>query len=126
MTRTEAVATHERTSSAVLDFDAMPLESGMGGDPWRIALAVIIRRYARLTDATAGLREILEKWPTPALLAKAREYDVTAILVGISLCGRRARTIIALSQMWIGDDWDTIMDLPGGGKQVCEAIEEWC
>ncbi len=125
LTREGAKLLQTRRQGAHLSFSEKPIESGMGGCPWRIAVAVIVRRLAAEIEARRVLALLLERWSTPEALASAQPIALTAILSTLNNYHRRARALLTLSKKWVGDDWATVLNLPYCGLAVADAIWQY-
>lgn len=103
------------------------LEAGMGGCPWRVGVAVLVRYLSKGTKVSLVLGHILTTWWTPEKLAGARQTSVYELMLDhkIEYGGRKARNVIEWSQGWLGE-WATVYDLPHAGKAVVEAIAKHC
>ena len=96
-----------------LDYWLDPFESGMKGCPWRIMASAILSIHASVEDARHKMKIVMELWPTPELLGSVRPERVAGQLFPMTRHGRRARALVGMSKVWVSDDWETIIDLPG-------------
>lgn len=118
LTRSEAKQATKEAQLRSPNYCVEPLEAGMGGCPWRILVASILgndsgarlghRWQPRLANTLA---EVLTRWGTPEELAGAKPYEVAMVVCTLPIGHRRARAITLLSKQWVGEEWDTIVDL---------------
>jgi len=109
----------------LLNFEAQPIESGMLGCPWRILICSVVRFNAVQDTARSSIANILDRWPCPERLAKAKGDKVYEFTMPLNMGFRRARRIIKLSRAWLGDEWDTVLDLPAISKLALTSLERY-
>ena len=64
---------------------------------WRMLVACVLLNRTRGTVAGQTLDAVLERWPTPALLARAAYSDVMNVIMPCGLWVRRSHSLVALS-----------------------------
>jgi len=122
--------TRERCRSVVVTappvFDSSPIQAGLGGCPWRVAVASILLCRTRRCQMQGVLATLFAKWPTPGDLARADESTLEALVRPCGLHRTRARQLIRFSNRWLGDAWTDMRDLPGVGTYVADAVSIFC
>lgn len=110
-----------------LNWSAWPLQTGLGGCPWRVALCAMLLRRTKRTAAEPVLRRILEQWPTPELLAQANSRDLEALLQPLGLQRTRARQMITFSDAFaFSVAWKELYELNGVGPYVADSVGLAC
>lgn len=106
------------------DYSAVPLQAGLGGDPWRVLVASVLLNRAARRQAETSLRAILSVWPARVDVAEA-DFDVlTALCRPCGLQQRRAKTIRRAARDW--DSVDRLDQLYGVGPYVTDAVGLFC
>jgi adenine-specific DNA glycosylase len=103
-----------------------PLQLGLGGCPWRVAVASVLLNRTSHVQVRPALHRLLMRWPTARHLAAAKPWDVAEVVAGCGLQNRRSRLLVAMSQRWLSDDWTDARDLPGFGPYVSDAVGLFC
>ena len=111
---------------ANVSFTARPLQSGLGGYPWMVAVASILLNRARWLQAAPVLANLIGEWPTPEMLALADAAHLERIVRPCGLHHNRARVLIRMSGLWNSSAWADIRDLPGVGVYVADAVGLFC
>lgn len=109
-----------------LDFKARLLQDGLGGCPWRVAVASILCNKTRRTCVDSVLEELLNRWPTPVALAAADRAELAQLLRPLGLQHQRAKTLVRFSFEFCADHWEDFRDLPGVGPYVADAVGLVC
>lgn len=104
-------------------FDLSPIQLGLGGSPWHIAVASIALRKTR--DDSATIASVFRSWPTP-LHMESSDTELERVLQPLGLQRVRARSIQQLSRKWYLDTWDDLSDLSGVGDYVSDAVSLFC
>lgn len=110
------------TASKSLDYNADPLQTGMGKCPWRVAIASMLCQRTKRIHAQPVLERILTQWPTHMYLAAASQADVASELQSLGLHNYRARNICRFSTEVFDGAWSDFRDLPGVGPYVNDAV----
>lgn len=106
-----------------LRFDLSPVQVGLGGSPWHVAVAsIMLCRVARKAHIIA---EAFRVWPTPELM-EASDVELEELLQPLGLQRQRSRSIQLLSRKWRLDTWDELGDLSGVGAYVNDAVGLFC
>jgi ribonucleotide reductase class II len=114
-----------RHRAAQWDVSSNPLQFGLGGCPWRIAIASLLLSRTNHKRVRPILAQLLKRWPTPKSLAVLDPWVLSRILHPLGYVERRTRTLIAMSKMW-DREWETLLDLPGVGPYVADAVAIFC
>jgi A/G-specific adenine glycosylase len=109
-----------------LDFDAQPIQSGLGGCPWRVCVASILLNRTRRTVMQPVFMRLLEVWPNPCALAQADRGLVARLLRPLGFQHTRATRLIRFSHEFLDSDWEDLRDLPGVGPYVADAVGLVC
>ena len=126
LTRDDAITLYYYRHYQPLDLKARPLAAGMGGCPWRVCLATILSGGGVGTQQAAkALPRLLEHWPDPQSLGSASELDVGRAL-RLRDQFAKGRTVVALSRVWSTGQWANVLELPGVGLRVYQALIEYC
>lgn len=107
-------------------FDGTLLQSGMGCDVWRVAIASMLLCRTRRVQAEPVLRELLLRWPDAPSLCRAETYALEAIVRPCGLQRNRARQLSRFSCSYLGDSWGYFHELPGVGVYVTDAVAVFC
>lgn len=110
---------------AVPDFDARPIQAGMGGDPWRVAVASVLLCRCRGTQVRPVLRQLLTLCTSPAALAAIDTGQLETTVRPCGLHQQRARQLTRMSSLWY-TMWDSLRRLPGCGAYVNDAAGVFC
>jgi len=102
------------------------LQSGMGGCPWRTAVASMLCVRTRRYQAEPVLRMLLEQWPSAADLARASAEELYSLLQPLGLARSRVRQLQRFSVEYLADWWDNLEELTGVGTYVGDAVELVC
>jgi endonuclease III len=108
-------------TSDELSFLARPLQIGMGGCPWRAAIASMLLCRTRRAQAQPALQELLKLWPTAAELARSGE-ELEEVVRPCGLHRNRARQMRRFSNQYLGDSWVLLRELTGVGRYVHDAV----
>lgn len=111
-------------SSNALRFDLKPIQLGLGGCPWRVAVASVLLCRTRRVQMEPILERLFRSWPDPGSLARADRLE--ALIQPCGFQNRRAHQLRRLSELWLTDSWDDLRDLPGVGKYVADAVGLVC
>ena len=118
----------ELVKSAVpglIDWSAQgPLQVGLGGCPWRVAVASMLLCRTRGSQARPVLKELLGLWPEAEALCKAEGLEDTLRPCGLHR--NRARQMQRYSCLWLSDGWSDMRELPGVGLYVADAVGLFC
>lgn len=109
-----------------LDFDAVPLQSGLGGCPWRVTLASMLLCRTRRHKMQGVFQELLTKWPTPGDLARAETAELEVLLKPLGLYRTRSRQMIRFSLAWVEGTWNELTELNGVGDYVADSVGLIC
>lgn len=107
-------------------YDARPLQDGLGGCPWRVAVASIMLCRARKASVSYVLRDFFRNWPTASVAAVADAEHVASVIQPLGLYNSRARQLTRLSMRWETGAFDDMRDLPGVGPYVADAVGLVC
>lgn len=107
-----------------LRFDARPLQLGLGGSPWHVAVASVLLCRTRRVQVDVVLQELFNRWPIPQLLAIAEGLEPVVQPCGLHM--QRARQLQRMSFHWHLDTWEDLRNLPGVGKYVADAVGLFC
>ena len=113
-------------SEPSVDLEAWLLQAGLGGCPWRVAVASILLNRTTRRQVEPVLVELLERWPGPVELAMADRAELADCIRPLGLQYNRARTLIRFSAEFLEDGWDDLRDLPGVGPYVADAVGLVC
>jgi 3-methyladenine DNA glycosylase/8-oxoguanine DNA glycosylase len=106
--------------------ETRPLQAGLYGSPWHVIVASQLLCRTRRSCADSVFAELIERWPTPADLARADSPELEALLQPLGLYRNRARQLIRMSFQWIEGNWEDARELAGVGKYVADAIGLFC
>lgn len=109
-----------------LDFDAEPIQGGLGKNPYYVALATMVMDSDRPSVRSAlrrSLEELLWRWPTALAFAMADGVAVESVLRPY-VPRAKARQLQRFATQWLGTM--ALKDLTGVNKAVLDAIEEYC
>lgn len=110
---------------AVVPFNGQaPLQTFLGGCPWRVAMASMLLCRTRRMQAEPVLRRLLQLYPSAAHLAHAE--DLEDITRPCGLYRTRARQMQRFSVQWLGDYWSELRELSGVGLYVADAVGLFC
>ena len=115
-----------KPAGCVLDFGRRPLQAGLGGCPWRVAVASILLCRTRKVCVAPMLKGFFARWPTAGDLARSDTEELEAVLQPLGLQRRRARQLQRFSVRYLGDSWEELTDLPGVGAYVRDAVGLVC
>ena len=101
-----------------------PLQAGLGGCPWRVAIASMLLCRTRRVQAEPVLRELLFRWPTAAALAVAEGVEEVCRPCGLHR--QRARQLQRFSNEYLADWWKDLRELTGVGVYVADAVSLFC
>lgn len=104
-------------------FGTRPLQLGMHGDPWKVAVTSMLLCRARWVQADRVVRELFSFWPCAELLCTAEGLESVVRPCGFQF--RRARQLVRFSNQWLGT-WNDVQDLVGVGDYVRDAIAVFC
>lgn len=124
--REACLAASARAAGTAPTFDRFPLQTGLGGCPWRVAVASVMLNRTRGPQARPVLRRFLARWPDAAAAADADVLDVADVLAPSGFQYRKARSVVALSRRWVLGGWSDARDLPGVGAYVADAVGMFC
>ena len=105
-------------------FDRTPIQVGMMGDPWRVAVASVLMCRARRPQVQPVLERLLTAYPTRQRMAVAE--DLEEMLRPCGLHRNRARALQRLSFRWDLGTWKDLRELPGVGTYVADAVGLFC
>jgi hypothetical protein len=105
--------------------DGRLLQSTLGRDPWKVAVASVLLCRTRRSCVEDVLCNLLDRWPTPPALA-ASDMELEAALQPLGLHRQRARQLQRMSLKYTTDVWDDLRELPGIGKYVADAVGLVC
>jgi adenine-specific DNA glycosylase len=107
-------------------FTAVPIQAGLGGCPWRVAVASMLLCRTRRPQMEGPLQELLTRWPDAAHLARADYRAVEDVVRPCGFATNRARQLGRFSSLYLGDSWEDLRELPGVGKYVADAVGLFC
>lgn len=118
-----------------INWNKVPIEAGMAGCPWRIMVTLLVARnlsnaprtVASDKSSKVALKELFRQWPQPWNLSRADRFKLTEVMEAeeIRSAATRARMLLKFTYAWLGEDWDTIIDLPYMGADSMEALEKY-
>ncbi len=120
------LAIKARHSTNVLRFDLSPLQLGLGGCPWRVAVCSILLVRTRVTQVVRVAPELFDQYPTPMELAEAPRGKLAELVGPLGLQYSRAKTLVRFSTRFLEDAWTDMRDLPGVGPYVSDAVGLVC
>jgi len=98
-------------------------------DPYRILVAEILLRKTSRGQVAAVYEALLQKWPSPADLARASEDELKAYLRPLGMENKRAKLLVELGQTVvhrfegrIPDNPNDLTSLPGVGRYAANAV----
>lgn len=109
-----------------LDFDAVPIQCGLGGCPWRVCVASILLNRTRRVAMQPVLVKLLARYSDPPSLAKADRREIADLLRPLGFQHTRATRLVRFSQVFLTDTWKDLRDLPGVGPYVADAVGLAC
>ena len=107
------------------------LQEDLNKDPWKIFVCCIFCNLTKRRTAEPYFWKVLERWPTPELLADADLNELVTLIQPIGLSQRRAKALKQMSYEFIHSDWkDDPASLYGIGKYAADAyrifvLEDW-
>lgn len=104
-------------------FDLHPIQLGLGGSPWHVAVASLCLVKVRRDRATIGA--VFHHWPTPEAM-ESSDRELEHLLRPLGLASQRARRIQLLSRRWRLDSWADLSEHPGCGPYVRDAVRMFC
>lgn len=111
------------------DANARPLPwRSLGHAPWPVLVSEIMAQQTQMNRVGAYFARFLERFPTPAELAKAHEDEVFALWQGLGYYSRArnllrtARTLVEQFGGQVPGDKATLHTLPGVGEYTAAAV----
>lgn len=107
------------------------LQEELNKDPWKIFVCCIFCNLTKRIKAEPYFWAVLERWPTPMMLAKADNEKLEYLIKPLGLSQRRARALKLMSYEYIHKDWkDDPTRLYGIGRYGSDAyrifvLNEW-
>ena len=77
------------------------VQERLSHDPFRLLIAVIFLNKTRGSVALPVFYQLMERYPTPADLAAAKQEDVVEIIQHLGLQNQRAKKCINLAKAWL-------------------------
>lgn len=77
------------------------VQERLSHDPFRLLIAVIFLNKTRGSVALPVFYQLMERYPTPADLAAAKQEDVVKIIQHLGLQNQRAKKCINLAKAWL-------------------------
>ena len=77
------------------------VQERLSHDPFRLLIAVIFLNKTRGSVALPVFYQLMDRYPTPADLAAAKQEDVVEIIQHLGLQNQRAKKCINLAQAWL-------------------------
>ncbi len=102
-------------------------------NPFELIVAVILS--AQCTDKRVNLvtPSLLEKYPTPQVLSKAKVSDVYQLIKSVSYPNNKAKHLVNMAKMLIDKfsgelphDIDDLIKLPGVGRKTANVVASIC
>lgn len=118
---------HEQRKDTPWDVAGEYLQSNLGGDPWRVAVASVLLHQSHRPQAEKSLVDILIDWPTPAKLFCADHRDVALACRRCGFQDRRAKVLRNIARAFI--DNARMIDLIGVNgvvPYVLDAVNMFC
>ncbi len=103
-----------------------PLQTFMGRDSWRVAIASMLLCRTRRIRVEWVMLDLLKRWPGPEYLCRADAEEVERVVRRCGLHRTRARQLIRFSCLYLGDGWEELQELPGVGVYVADAVGLFC
>ena len=98
---------------------------GPGADPYRVWLSEIMLQQTTVAAVTPRFERFVERWPTIAALAAAKDEDILSEWAGLGYYAR-ARNLIACARVVAADGFprseEGLRQLPGIGAYTAAAI----
>jgi len=116
----------ESLRSDCLSFDMHPIQLGLGASPWRVAVCSMLLCRSRYQQVLPVVQELFRRWPTAAALARADDGELESAIRSLGLYRNRRRQLQRFSSLYTGDSWAELMDLPGVGVYVADAVGIVC
>lgn len=116
----------QRTAAASVRYDLVPLQRGLCGCPWRVAMASVLLNRTTHVQARRALHSVLDRWPTPELLGREDPWKVSPYIRSCGFVEKQTKDVVALSRLWLTDDWTDVRDLPGASPYVTDAVGLFC
>lgn len=105
-------------------FDASPIQSGLGRDPWKVIVSsILLQRVKRRSDVH---QRVLTTWPTPLALSMCDRPQLIRMLSPLGFQHRRASQLISMSFKYHENAFEDVRDLPGCGPYVVDAVGLFC
>lgn len=102
------------------------LQESLGGDPWKVAVASMLLCRTTRRQAEPALQELLASWPEAESLCRADSSVLGRAIRSCGLHNKRARQLIRFSNLYLGDGWNDLRELPGVGPYVYDAVGLVC
>ena len=108
------------------NFSVSPIQAGMGGCPWRVAIASMLIQRGRSWCVRFVLDNVLKDYPNPEVLARS-EYGALEYLLRPSMLRvNYARQLQRMSIKWLGNGWNDMRELPGVSVYVSDCVSVFC
>lgn len=106
-----------------LDFTQSPIQLGLRGSPWHVAVASIA--LCRVRRSVDTIERLFIRYPSPSEMALADDC-LGEILAPLGLQHNRARAMQRMSFKWYTTLWLDLRDLNGIGSHVADAVSLFC
>jgi adenine-specific DNA glycosylase len=104
-------------------FDLQPIQRGLCGDAWRVAVASMYIRRGRSHQQAATIQQMLHRWPVPEAMAGAQGLQDVLRSPTRNRCDSR---IQRFCNRWLCDNWEDMRELPGVCTYVADAVAIFC
>lgn len=126
LSRERMLALHAERSRQEPTTELWPIQLGMRGDPWRVAVCCVLLNQTTGRQVRPVLADLLASWPRPLDLGTARVDDVLPVIRSLGFGPSRSDTLIRLSFGFLFGDWRDMRELRGVGRYAEDALRLFC
>jgi methyl-CpG-binding domain protein 4 len=92
------------------------LQELLRDEPWKLLVACIMLNQTTAVAVKKVIWSFFDRWPDAESCAKADSNDIRDMLKFLGMQNRRTKYIQSLSLAFSGNDYGSVLDLPGVGK----------
>lgn len=113
----------KRRFSPFVNYTLSPIQSGLGGDPWKVIVSSQLLQRTRRNVSI--LQDVFDMWPTPDHMSVS-DVQLEEVLRPLGLHRSRARQLQRMSLRFAEGAFQDVRELPGCGPYVCDAVGLFC
>ena len=102
------------------------LQEDLWPNEWKILVACLLHNLTTRKQVDKVYLELFQRYPTPELMSRADEGELSALIQTLGMQNRRSKTLKRFSKEFLEKKWKNVGELYGCGKYADDCHKIFC